>query len=273
MRARTCPPARPRAAAGRGCRRAPRGQAAARPGGPHDGHRAVRQWRDRQHPFATDLGRTGPRPSPRRPWSPSAVGTARARERRAVPGRADVATDQTDPVLDLLDDPAGDRGRRPPPARRTEHRRQEGDGRRGIDCRADGGGGARCASPPVGGGWRERFAPAVLEQRRDRGARVAGDVEQRLWVDPEGDREQRAHDGDDEDLGLAPAVALAQGVVVEVRRDDRRLRPPRGAGSRPAARSSSSASGEPPAITGRARASGAGASEGERIQTAATTRR
>ena len=45
-----------------------------------------------------------------------------------------------------------------------------------------------------------------LEQPGQRRARVLGDVEQRLGVDPQRDRDDRAHDGDDDDLELLGAA-------------------------------------------------------------------
>src|SRR3954470_1136993 len=53
-------------------------------------------------------------------------------------------------------------------------------------------------------------SPPWLEELRQRGAGVAGDVEQRVGVDPDRDRRDRAGDRDEADLELARAEAPAR---------------------------------------------------------------
>src|SRR3954469_2276824 len=59
------------------------------------------------------------------------------------------------------------------------------------------GAGAKNSPPGSAAGGRPR-----LHERGERAAGVAGDVEQRVRVDPEEERGERAHDGHEDDLGL-----------------------------------------------------------------------
>src|SRR3954449_384634 len=63
-----------------------------------------------------------------------------------------------------------------------------------------------------------RFLAPWLEELRQRGAGVAGDVEQRVGVDPDRDRRDRAGDRDEADLELARAEAAARGAPAARRR-------------------------------------------------------
>ena len=65
---------------------------------------------------------------------------------------------------------------------------------------------------------RYRTAFAALEQAGERGARVAGDVEQRPGVDPHRERHRRADDRDDRDLELARVRAVARERAARPRR-------------------------------------------------------
>ena len=109
---------------------------------------------------------------------------------------------------------------------------------------------------------KERYRRAFASPRagRERVAGVRRDVEQRPGVNPHRERQRRADHGDHGDLELA-----------------RVNRPAERAATVPGTSSSSSTSGEPPAIAGRPPGvtSGAGAGEtpGATSQTAATTRR
>src|SRR3954462_11983195 len=60
-------------------------------------------------------------------------------------------------------------------------------------------------------------SPPWLEELRQRGASVAGDVEQRVGADPDRDRRDRAGDRDEADLELARADAAARPPAAHVR--------------------------------------------------------
>src|SRR3954462_3697706 len=60
-------------------------------------------------------------------------------------------------------------------------------------------------------------SPPWLEELRQRGASVAGDVEQRVGVDPDRDRRDRAGDRDEADLELARAEAPTRPPAADVR--------------------------------------------------------
>src|SRR3954451_6489787 len=62
-----------------------------------------------------------------------------------------------------------------------------------------------------------RFLAPWLEELGERGAGVAGDVEQRVGVDPDRDRRDRAADRDEADLELARAEAPTRPPAADVR--------------------------------------------------------